>query len=114
MAMVGGAKSLGATLNLDSDRIEVSPPSPKRKKEDKPFEERALGVRGGEATLETFTGTPTDGHYAGVSAIHSAFLILHALNRHEVFEPMFDEYRALFDSASNFFECGRIIFGNGD
>ena len=57
-------------------------------------------MKGGEATLDTFTGTAADGHYAGVSAIHSAFLILHALDRTEVFESMFDEYRALFDSAS--------------
>lgn len=99
LAMTGGSKSLSSVLDLKAKRIEVAPPNPKKKKEDKLFEDRALGAKEGEATVEAFTGTKADGHYAGVSAIHSAFLILHALNRPEVFEPMFDKYRALFDSA---------------
>jgi hypothetical protein len=101
VAMAGGSKTVGAEYDLLADEFEVAPPGHKKMKApNKGYEEHALGVKGGEATVESFTGTGADGHYACVSIIHSAFLVLHALGRPEVFEPMFDEYRALFDSAS--------------
>jgi hypothetical protein len=100
VAMKGGAKSLNATFNLEDESLETAPGNNEKKKEDKAFEDRALAAVAGEATLEAFKGTPVDGHYAYASAIHSAFLILHALGNPAVFEPMFDDYRALFDSAS--------------
>jgi len=96
VAMAGGSRSLTATYHVVSGEIAVHPPA---RSDQVKFVERAMGVKGGQGELQSFTGGAADGHLAGLSAVHSAMLVLHYCHRPEIYGPEFDSVRGLFKSA---------------
>jgi hypothetical protein len=96
VSMARGAKSLSATYDVVAGELAVYPP---KKGDSSQFLERALGAKEGEAEVHTFTGEPADGHLAGVSAIHSALLVLHRFGRPEIMGASFDSARELIVAA---------------
>lgn len=96
VAMGVAARGLTSTYHSESGDIAVHPP---RRGDPQQFLERAMGATSGEAELRSFQGEDADGQLAGLSAIHSAMLVLYYFRHPIVYGTSFDTVRACFASA---------------
>jgi hypothetical protein len=96
LTMAGGSPSISAEFDTSQGEFAIHMP---KKTDAVKFAERALGAKDGEAKLVAFKGEEADGHVAGVSAIHSALLVLHYLGYMETLGPTFNIARELIGAA---------------
>ena len=94
LVMKDGLRPLNATFDIGKEEVVVVAP-----RKSSGFAERNLGAKDGEAVIESFNAGGIDGHLAGISAIHSAFLLLYRHGREDLFAPRFDRVRSLLASA---------------